>query len=483
MNSTAAMDMPLSRHSTTSALWGHLLRKSGSQLPSQATTGPPSAKPIPSIAPIDKAGASTRILLHDTQARLENFTDRVAQLVTGLDDAKRELSGVQTLYQDEHEQLVERMIALVNRCQTELQKALGSPAQSAKVHELSMNLSALGSRMEALDKKLDMLNSLNQTHCQVLQTIQDQQGQILAAVLPLLPLVQSVPLHVENARNQVKDSVSELSQDVSSLAHAILSSNSQQTSKRERSRASDSMDHLTSLGSKRRRVDDNGPTSSTSPESMDRLSARPAVPTVVPAVMPTADTPSTAVLSRPSRKTVLRSPLVDLPPSDQRTVTPTTRAANPTTPVVIAAQSLTSVSRPLGSSHNSLASSVATPAPRHALSTHPRPSLSHAATPLVPAGGQKLPVITHYVCTTPQNRSGTLRQLDQADRLPPIPMTPVLDFRRSGALWASLGGGHRMDMRSPSGPPSSAGKPMKLKDRRALIPDDLTVSYHPCFRV
>lgn len=110
MNSAAAMDVP--RHSATSALWGHLLRQSGSQLPSHATQGPSSAKPITSVAPIDKAGASTRILLHDTQARLENFTDCVAQLVNGFDDAKRELSGVQRLYQDEHEQLEERMIAL-----------------------------------------------------------------------------------------------------------------------------------------------------------------------------------------------------------------------------------------------------------------------------------------------------------------------------------------------------------------------------------
>lgn len=280
----------------------------------------------------------------------------------------------------------------------------------------------------------------------------------------------SVPLHVENARNQVKDSVSGLSKDVSSLTHAIISSKSQQTAKRERSRAFDSIDHPTPLGSKRRRVDEDTRSSWTSPESIDRLSARSAMP-VVPTDVPAPDMPLTAVFSRPSRKIPRRSPLVDSLPSIQRTMTSSARATNPTTPVLEAAQNLTSVSRPLGSSRGI---SVATPALRHAFSTHPRPSLSHVSTPLVPAGGQKLPVATPNACTTPQNRSGTMRHPDQAD-LPPIPMTPVLDFRCSGALWASLGGGHPMDMRSPSGPPPSAGKPMKLKDRRALVPDDQAV--------
>ena len=92
-------------------LWGYLSRHTGITQPNP----PPSSNAkgtTPSIAPLDKAGASTRILLHDTQAHLERFGERVTQLTTGVADAKRELVAVQKLYQEDHEQLVERMIGL-----------------------------------------------------------------------------------------------------------------------------------------------------------------------------------------------------------------------------------------------------------------------------------------------------------------------------------------------------------------------------------
>ncbi|KAI0704108.1 hypothetical protein C8Q76DRAFT_631591 [Earliella scabrosa] len=142
-----------------SGLWGHLLRKDASQLPqSTASTSTTLGKHSPAIAPLDKAGTSTRILLHDTQAHLERFTDRVTQLTAGLDDAKRELVGVQKLFQEEHEQLEERIIGLVNRCQCELQKTIGTPAQSTEVCVVSKDLSALNTQMDALDKKIDALS-------------------------------------------------------------------------------------------------------------------------------------------------------------------------------------------------------------------------------------------------------------------------------------------------------------------------------------
>lgn len=89
------------------------MRQKPSQLPPSTTsTSSTLGKLAPTVAPLDKAGASTRILLHDTQAHLEKFTGRVTQITTGLEDAKKELITVQRLYQDEHEQLEERMIAL-----------------------------------------------------------------------------------------------------------------------------------------------------------------------------------------------------------------------------------------------------------------------------------------------------------------------------------------------------------------------------------
>lgn len=39
----------------------------------------------------------------------------------------------------------------------------------------------------------------------MLQTLQEQQGTIIAALMPLLPLLQAVPLHIESARNKINE--------------------------------------------------------------------------------------------------------------------------------------------------------------------------------------------------------------------------------------------------------------------------------------
>ncbi|KAI1788174.1 hypothetical protein LXA43DRAFT_666974 [Ganoderma leucocontextum] len=57
-------------------------------------------------------------------------------------------------------------------------------------------------------------SQVGQTQSQALQTIQDQQGQILTALLPILPLLQVVPLHIETSRKNVEDAVSESKSDV-----------------------------------------------------------------------------------------------------------------------------------------------------------------------------------------------------------------------------------------------------------------------------
>ncbi|KAI0325915.1 hypothetical protein GY45DRAFT_1286468, partial [Cubamyces sp. BRFM 1775] len=214
------------RPTATNALWGHILRKTGSsQVPhSTATSTSTFGKHTPTIAPVDKAGASTRILLHDTQAHLERFTDRVAELVTDLDSVKHEIVGVQNLYAEDHEQLMDKMIGLANRSQIELQKSIGSPAQSPQVRDLAKDMTHLSSRVDALEKKVESLNVLNQTQLQVLQTIRDQQGQILTSISPLLSLLQAVPLHVENARNHVKDAVVDLRQEILSRMAATRTS-------------------------------------------------------------------------------------------------------------------------------------------------------------------------------------------------------------------------------------------------------------------
>ena len=46
-----------------------------------------------------------------------------------------------------------------------------------------------------------------QIQSQALHTIQDQQGTIITALMPLLPLLQAIPLHIESARNTLKDTI------------------------------------------------------------------------------------------------------------------------------------------------------------------------------------------------------------------------------------------------------------------------------------
>lgn len=49
-----------------------------------------------------------------------------------------------------------------------------------------------------------------QVQSQALQSLQDQQGTIVNTLLPLLPLVQAIPLHIENARSHIKDLLAEI---------------------------------------------------------------------------------------------------------------------------------------------------------------------------------------------------------------------------------------------------------------------------------
>ena len=62
-----------------------------------------------------------------------------------------------------------------------------------------------------------VFSQFNQTHSQALQTqiqaiqiLLDKQGTIVSAVLPLLPLLQAVPLHIDATRNALNDTISKL---------------------------------------------------------------------------------------------------------------------------------------------------------------------------------------------------------------------------------------------------------------------------------
>lgn len=64
------------------------------------------------VVPTDRTGTSARILLHDTKANLEKFTESVHSLVKDVDTAKSRLDYVSKLFERGQERSIEEMAAL-----------------------------------------------------------------------------------------------------------------------------------------------------------------------------------------------------------------------------------------------------------------------------------------------------------------------------------------------------------------------------------
>ena len=75
--------------STASTLWSYLLKP---RSPSKANATQPHS--YAQLTPQDKAGTSTRILLHDTHARLEIFSERANSVLSAIETSKREMVRV-----------------------------------------------------------------------------------------------------------------------------------------------------------------------------------------------------------------------------------------------------------------------------------------------------------------------------------------------------------------------------------------------------
>ncbi|KAJ7241889.1 hypothetical protein B0H12DRAFT_1236850 [Mycena haematopus] len=158
-----------------------------------------------------------RILLHDTQANFEKFATRVDTLTSEIDEAKRELVIVKDLFQGAQESLSMDIVDLVNRSQTQIQKSMGDPAQATALELFRKDVDA---RLDGLSKRIDDMQSFNQTQsqalqnvAQTLQSLQDQQGKVLAALLPVLPLLQAVPAHINSARSSINETMLKVSME------------------------------------------------------------------------------------------------------------------------------------------------------------------------------------------------------------------------------------------------------------------------------
>lgn len=92
-------------HSSTAALWGHLLHKKP-HTALAAKISDDKRDSVPPMKPVDKAGTSVRMLLHDTQAVLEKFSGRIDKLHGEVEKAKQEVSTSHKVFQHGHDKLV-----------------------------------------------------------------------------------------------------------------------------------------------------------------------------------------------------------------------------------------------------------------------------------------------------------------------------------------------------------------------------------------
>ncbi|KAF9564243.1 hypothetical protein CPC08DRAFT_660701, partial [Agrocybe pediades] len=164
----------------------------------------------PPSAPLDKNATSMKVLLYDTQANFEKFGKHAADLLEEAKTTRHEIKTVHSLFERDRERLVGDIVDLVNRSQKEMQKTMGSPAQTDAVETFFKDVSH---RMKELDQRLDAIQAFNQSHTQNLQTqiqavqiLLDKQGSIMTAVLPLLPLLQAIPVHIEALRSGLLES-------------------------------------------------------------------------------------------------------------------------------------------------------------------------------------------------------------------------------------------------------------------------------------
>jgi hypothetical protein len=103
----------LSRQNTTT-LWAHLIRKPASATfppsgpsASASTSAPPI--PTPPLAPVDKTGASLRILLLDTKSDMEKFSTRVDTLLQRVGEVADGMQGVKKSLEEQDDRMSEEI--------------------------------------------------------------------------------------------------------------------------------------------------------------------------------------------------------------------------------------------------------------------------------------------------------------------------------------------------------------------------------------
>ncbi|KAI9510292.1 hypothetical protein F5148DRAFT_1147636 [Russula earlei] len=238
MATTAGASTPPSPlPSTADTLWAHLLYHRG---PSKANAT--ERLNHNQLTPQDRAGTSTRILLHDTHARLEKFSECANSIFSEVEASRREIVRVREEVENAREKELETIAQLrmssferiyacyLNRCQSSLQKTIGEPAQARETAAMQACLAVTTERLRTLEEKINskvdavttredtesFCTQLVQAQTQLSQSLQEQfsraqtqQSRILELLAPLHSILQSVSLHIDIARNAILEKIPE----------------------------------------------------------------------------------------------------------------------------------------------------------------------------------------------------------------------------------------------------------------------------------
>ncbi|KIJ20652.1 hypothetical protein PAXINDRAFT_124995, partial [Paxillus involutus ATCC 200175] len=169
-----------------------------------------------------------RMLIHDTQANLEKFSVRLDGLLQRVEDCKAQVLNSNKLLDNERDRVLTEILDIANRCQSELKSHIGTPAQAHALDLVHVSQLSTERIVQALEKRIDALQALLQTHTHAMQSIQDQQNNILRAVLPLVPLIQSVPSQIDQIKTALSDmisgAVSSMTKSIDGIKTTLISS-------------------------------------------------------------------------------------------------------------------------------------------------------------------------------------------------------------------------------------------------------------------
>ncbi|KAF8127370.1 hypothetical protein EV363DRAFT_1515071 [Boletus edulis] len=199
-------------------LWAHLLRKDAT------TTDSPSQ--IPPIASQDKTGTSMRMLIHDTQVNLEKFSTRLDGLLQRVDCCRDQVVNANKLLDVERDKVLTEILEIAHRCQSEMKTHVGTPAQAPALDLVHVSQVSTEKSVQALEKRIDALQTLLQTHLHAMQSIQDQQNTLIGAVIPLVPILHGVSPQVDQIKaafsDMVANAVSTLTKSIENVRSTLV---------------------------------------------------------------------------------------------------------------------------------------------------------------------------------------------------------------------------------------------------------------------